>query len=135
MKTTDSGHWTPETIDWQEIGADGTRYSLLEGRREQGTFSYAFLIPAGFWDPAHWHTQDARVFVASGVLWLGYGDRLDRSAMRAYRAGSFVLVPGGMRHFDGSDEETLIFGVASGPWSTHYVDPAHRPSAGTPSPV
>jgi hypothetical protein len=41
-------------------------------------------------------------------------------------------VPAGMPHFDGSHEDTLIIGVASGPWITTYADPSHRPSAGTP---
>ena len=54
--------WNLESLEWQDIGVDGTKYALLEGRRDlpgEG-FTYAFFIPAGFWDPAHWHTADAR---------------------------------------------------------------------------
>lgn len=124
-----------DTIAWQEIAPDGTRYALLEGSREGPgqPFSYAFFIPGGFWDPPHWHTGDARVFVARGTLWLGYGEVMDRARAKAYPAGSYVLVPAGMRHFDGSDEDTLILGVGLGPWRTHYVYPAHQASAGTPT--
>lgn len=123
-----------DRIDWQEIASDGTRYSLLEGRRDLSgsAFSYAFFIPAGFWDPPHWHTADARVFVVRGTLYLGYGETMDRSQARAYPEGSYVVVPKDHRHFDGSDEDTLIFGTAVAPWSTLYVDPSHRASAGTP---
>lgn len=126
--------WHPDAIPWQETAPDGTRYALLEGTRDRAgePFTYAFHIPAGFWDPAHSHSADARVLVVRGTLWLGYGEALDRAAMVAYPAGSFVLVPAGAWHFDGSDEDTLILGVALGPWSTTYVDPDHRPSAGTP---
>ena len=132
---TPPGDWQPDDIAWQEKGADGTRYALLEGRRdaEGVSFSYAFFNPAGFWDPAHWHSADARVFVARGTLYLGYGETLDKSTARAFPAGSFVVVPAGMRHFDGSDEDTLIFGTATGPWATLYVDPSHASSAGTPA--
>ena len=72
--------WHPDDIPWQDVSADGTRYALLDGDRQSGPFCYAFFIPAGFWDPAHWHSRNARVFVASGTLWLGYGDRFDRAA-------------------------------------------------------
>jgi hypothetical protein len=133
----DAAAWTAASIPWQEIGADGTKYALLDGVRDQTgvPFSYAFFIPKGFWDPPHRHTADARVFVASGTLYLGYGETEDRSRLQAFPAGSYVIVPANAIHFDGSDEDTLIFGTAIGPWSTHYVDKSHAPSAGTPKAV
>jgi hypothetical protein len=137
MKLEFGQAWQAGEIPWQEIGADGTKYALLEGRRDVlgQAFSYAFFIPAGFWDPAHWHTQDARVFVVSGTLYLGYGDELNPEMnpeqLQAFPAGSFVLVPANARHFDGSHEDTLIVGVANGVWATHYVDSSIQPSAGT----
>lgn len=126
--------WHPDHIEWQEIGADGTKYALLEGNRntEGEAFTYAFFIPAGFWDPAHWHTQDARVAVMQGTLYLGYGDEHSEADLKAYPAGSYVLVPANARHFDGSLEDTLIIGTAVGRWATHYVNPLHQASAGTP---
>lgn len=133
-ETTPHAAWDPETIKWDDIAPDGTRYALLEGRRNVvgAAFSYAFFIPAGFWDPAHHHTADARVFVAKGALSLGYGRELAPAQAICYPAGSFLIVPAGADHFDGALEDTLIFGTAVGPWSTRYVDAAHRPSAGTP---
>jgi hypothetical protein len=127
-------HWFPDTVDWQDTGDDGTRYALLSGNRTTPglVFTYAFLIPPGFWDPPHWHTQTAHVFVAKGTLQLGYGSVHDRAALIAFPAGAFVEVPADARHFDGAEEETIIFGVACGPWATHYVQPGRVPSAGTP---
>jgi hypothetical protein len=125
--------WKLESFEWQDIGADGTKYSLLEGRRDipgEG-FTYAFFIPAGFWDPVHWHTADARVVVLKGTLYLGYGTEMDHSKLEAFPAGSVVLVPANAKHFDGSDEDTLIVGMAIGPWSTHYGDSSVQASAGT----
>jgi hypothetical protein len=115
------GAWTPDTIPWQEIAADGSKYALLDGDKKAGAFSYAFFLPAGMWDQPHWHSQDSRVFVASGALQLGYGEIFDRAALRLYPAGSFLSVPGGARHFDGAEIDTLIFGAARGPWATHYA--------------
>lgn len=130
---TEAEAWHPDTIVWQETGSDGTRYALLEGRRDVPgqPFTYAFFIPAGFWDPAHHHTADARVVVLRGTLYLGYGEAHAEEALQAYPAGSVVLVPAGARHFDGSHQDTLIVGVAVGPWSTHYADQEASSSAGT----
>ena len=122
-----------ESIEWQDVGADGTRYALLEGRRDRPgeAFAYAFQMPAGFWDPPHWHTSDAHVTVVKGTLELGYGEEFDPDYLTAFPAGSELVVPANARHFDGSNEETLIVGRAVGAWSTHYVDARNEGSAGT----
>lgn len=129
---TDFLCWQPETIQWQDIAPDGTKYALLEGSRRSGLFTYAFFIPTGFWDYPHFHTQDARIFVAQGCLKLGYGRELNKEKARLFPAGSVLLVPADAEHFDGAEEDTLIFGVASGPWRTDYVNPERQSSAGTP---
>lgn len=128
--------WKVESITWERAAPNGTRYALLEGVRERPgvAFSYAFSIPAGVWDSPHSHSATARVFVARGVLKLGYGDGADRSRAIAYPAGSYLVVPAGAVHFDGADEDTIIIGTAVGPWSTTYVDGSAPASAGTPLP-
>jgi len=126
--------WTTESIPWQAQAPNGTRFSLLEGTRtEPGTsFTYAFFIPAGTWDGPHWHSTTARVFVAKGALRIGYGEHFDRTTAKTYPAGSLVVVPAHAVHFDGADVETVIIGVATGVWSTTYLDGSKPASAGTP---
>jgi hypothetical protein len=126
--------WTLASIPWQTQAPDGTKYALLEGSRDRAgkTFTYAFFIPAGVWDNPHWHSVTARVFVAKGELGIGYGDHVDVSRANRYPTGSFVVVPGGRRHFDGADIDTIIIGVATGRWSTTYLDGSKPASAGTP---
>lgn len=126
--------WTVESIPWQTSGANGTKYALLEGRRDEAgvPFSYAFFIPAGVWDSPHDHSVTARVFVARGTLKIGYGAAMDKGKATAYPAGSYVVVPATAVHFDGSDEDTLIIGTAIGPWATTYRDGSSPASAGTP---
>lgn len=124
---------TPATIPWGPPAADGSRFAVLEGQREVAgqPFSYAFALPAGLWDKPHSHSTTARVFVLKGTLHLGYGQTMDKAKAQRFPAGSYVVVPAGAVHFDGSDEETIILGVASGVWATHYVD-GSAGSAGTP---
>ena len=125
--------WTLDKIQWQEVAADGTKYSLLEGQRDVPgeAFTYAFFIPAGFWDPAHWHTADAWIIVLKGILYLGYGDKHADEKLQAFGVGSYIPVPANAKHFDGSSKDTVIIGTAVGPWATHYVDASVVPSAGT----
>lgn len=78
-------------------------------------------MPAGFWDPPHSHVADARVVVLSGALRLAYGTELDRARAARHPAGSYLFVPAGHVHFDGTDEDTVILGTAVGPWSTDYA--------------
>ncbi|OSZ72005.1 hypothetical protein CAP39_01090 [Sphingomonas sp. IBVSS1] len=124
---------TPDTIPWGPPAADGSRFALLDGRRDVAgqSFSYAFALPPGGWDAPHSHSSTARIFVLKGVLKLGWGPTMDKARARAFPAGSFVVVPAGAVHFDGADEETIILGVASGVWATRYVDGGSG-SAGTP---
>jgi len=132
----DTAGWTPHDIPWQTAAPNGTRFALLEGvrNRENVAFSYAFSIPASVWDGPHSHSATARVFVVKGTLRIGYGTVLDKRRAIAYPAGSYVVVPAGAIHFDGSDEDTVIIGTAVGPWSTTYVDGSAPTSAGTPIP-
>lgn len=126
--------WTVAAIPWQTRAANGTRFALLEGRRDRPgvPFSYAFFIPAGTWDAPHAHSATARVFVARGALRIGFGEDPDHAAAITYPAGSYVVVPAGAVHFDGADEDTVIIGTARGVWSTRYRDGSAPASAGTP---
>ncbi|NIJ08871.1 quercetin dioxygenase-like cupin family protein [Sphingomonas vulcanisoli] len=127
--------WTADTIPWQSAAPNGTKFALLEGNREKAytAFSYAFYIPASVWDSPHYHSATARVFVAKGTLKIGYGTVTNRGQAKSYPAGSYVIVPAGTVHFDGSDEDTIIIGTAIGPWTTTYLDGSSPASAGTPS--
>lgn len=125
----------PDKIIWDRVNPDGTKFALLEGVRDKTgvPFSYAFFIPAGVWDAAHAHAATARVFVARGVLKLGYGSKINRVAATSFPAGSYLVVPANAPHFDGAGVDTIIIGTAIGPWSTEYVDARATPTAGSPS--
>lgn len=112
-------------VEWQEIADDGTSYTLLEGDKQdpQAGFSYLLRLPAGVWDRPHWHTGPARLLVLSGELCLGLGSAYAPTQAKRYPAMSMLFVPALEVHFDGCEMDTLVFGVAQGPWATHYVPP------------
>jgi hypothetical protein len=116
--------WTADTIPWQETSADGSRFALLEGRRDVpgGAYTYAAFVPKGVWSKAHFHTQATRLVVLRGSLWLGFGDKADRASMTAYPVGSYLMVPGGTRHFDGAEEDTVVIATAIGVSETVHLE-------------
>jgi quercetin dioxygenase-like cupin family protein len=115
--------WTPATIRWQEVNPDGTKYSVLQGRRDVPgeAFTYAFFIPAGYWEH-HWHSADARVAVVRGELKVSFGPALDKAHAKGHGVGSFILVPKNVQHTMGATVDTIIIGTAVGPWATHRHD-------------
>jgi uncharacterized RmlC-like cupin family protein len=112
----------PAEIVWETSYADGSKSATLIGTRDPGVqFTYAFFIPAGLWDQPHSHPADAHLHVASGALAIGYGDKFEPEVAVRHPAGSFIFVPAGLTHFDGSDQDTILIGTATGPWSTDYM--------------
>jgi quercetin dioxygenase-like cupin family protein len=127
--------WSADTIPWSEARPGGAQRTILEGElsAEGEVVSYAFRMPDGAWFPAHTHSSAARVFVLKGVLLLGEGSTSDRSRVRRIKAGEVVLVPAGLPHFEGAEGETVIIGVAIGPWTTRFLEntaaPVVKPAA------
>jgi quercetin dioxygenase-like cupin family protein len=113
--------WDAKSITWQNVYPDGTKWSVLEGDKEEPgkAFTYAFFIPAGYWEH-HSHNQDARVAVISGALRVAVGHEMDRKGAKAYPVGSYLLVPANVEHTMGADVDTIIIGTAMGPWKTHH---------------
>lgn len=118
--------WNLTSISWDTTFQDGSRLAILEGPRNipGKAFSYAFFLPDGKWVTPHWHCADARVFVASGTLLLGYGERFDKNATQKFTPGSYLLVPYKVSHFEGAEGDVIIFGTGAGPWCTyeHPID-------------
>jgi len=119
--TPPAAAWNERAIVWPAADTDGTKFVFLEGRNDRPgrTFSYAYFMPAGYWEH-HWHSGEVRVFVMSGALRVSYGDKLDSASARTYPAGAFLYVPAGKAHTMGADVNTIIIGIATGPWKPHY---------------
>jgi quercetin dioxygenase-like cupin family protein len=116
--------WNAETIVWQRLDGDGTKYAVLDGNREEAgkPFTYAFWMPGGVWVKPHTHTQQAHVVVVKGSIRLGYGSRMDKAATVLLKAGDYFVVRAGEAHFEGSDEECLIIGTPLGGWKTKELE-------------
>lgn len=116
--------WNAANIPWQPDDPPGCRYALLSGDRNdpKGVFTYAFALPGKVWAPAHVHSRDAHVLVVKGSLRLGIGRKTDRANTRLLRAGDLFIIRADQPHFEGSDEECIIYGVAQGGWKTTMIE-------------
>jgi hypothetical protein len=100
-----------------------SRVTNLAGARDQpGLFTQRLLLPANFCSPVHVHNQDLHGLVLRGTLWMGYPDSAGVLHGRNYERGSFVPVPAGQQHVEGSAVETEIHLSGIGPLRTTIAD-------------
>jgi quercetin dioxygenase-like cupin family protein len=102
--------------------------AVLEGDPgKKGPFTVRLQAPAGYKIPPHTHPTAERVTVISGALHLGMGDKLDEAAGQELAAGSFAVMPAGMKHFAWATDETVIQISSMGPFAIKYVNLADDP--------
>ena len=127
----------PEEIDWRPFAAfpPAVRLAVLAGNpSEPGPYVIRVRVPSDTKLMPHRHPEDRVYTVMSGVFYIGVGERFDPSAMRAYPAGSLIVLPGDTFHFHWARSGEYITQVtAIGPLGLEYLDPRDDPrrSAGT----
>src|SRR3982750_1476110 len=103
--------FTPLQVQWftPPYYTDGReRAHLLGDSSRGGPWIDRAKIPAGKRVLAHTHPQDEPVTVIEGTWYLGQGTKFDATKLKAYPAGSFVLIPAGVPHFVATKESTVI---------------------------
>jgi hypothetical protein len=101
--------------------------NLAGARDRPGLFTQRLLLPANWCGPVHLHDHDLHGLVLRGVLRMGFADSVGRLDVREYRAGSFVAVPAGRVHVEGSAVETEIHLSGIGPMVTTVLDSSTTP--------
>jgi hypothetical protein len=111
-------------LDAQDSGrATAPRVTNLAGARDRpGLFSQRLHLPANYCGPFHIHDHDLHGLVLRGILLMGFVDSAGTLEVREYSAGSFVPVPAGQVHLEGSPVETEIHLSGIGPLVTTVVD-------------
>jgi quercetin dioxygenase-like cupin family protein len=122
---------TPGDLKWADAPPSlppGAKMAVLEGDPgKKGPFTVRLQAPAGYKVPPHTHPTAERVTVISGALHLALGEKFDESAGQELSAGSFAVMPAGMKHFAWSPGETIIQISAMGPFAIKYVNPNDDP--------
>ena len=118
----------PGALSAQDTGrAAAPRVQNLAGARDRpGLFTQRLFLPAHYCGPLHTHDGDLHGLVLRGVLQMGFEDSAGRIEVREYPVGSFVPVPAGRPHVEGSPVETEIHLSGIGPVRTTVVDSTRR---------
>jgi uncharacterized RmlC-like cupin family protein len=117
---------TPQEVRWftPPYYTDGRERAQLLGDSSQGgAWIDRAKIPVGKRVLAHTHPQDEPVTVIEGTWFLGEGTRFDSTKLKAYPAGSFILIPAGVPHFVAAMDGTVIIQLSgNGKFQTEYVE-------------
>jgi uncharacterized RmlC-like cupin family protein len=118
--------FTPAQVPWftPSYYTDGRqRAQLLGDSSRGGPWIDRAKIPAGKRVLAHTHPQDEPVTVIEGTWYLGQGTKFDATKLKAYPAGSFVLIPAGVPHFVATKESTVIIQLSGNDkFQTEYLE-------------
>src|SRR5882672_266690 len=130
----DLGHvmLTPSQVQWQTGPASlpsGAQIAVLDGDPSQAGMSYTIglKMPDGYRVPPHWHPMDASVNVVQGSFIMGVGEKVDPAQAQEMTAGSYMRVSKGVRHYEWTKGETIIYVYGLGPLDTIYVNSADDP--------
>jgi uncharacterized RmlC-like cupin family protein len=103
---------------------DGRQRAQLFGDSTQGgTWIDRAKIPGGARVVAHTHPQDELVTVIEGTWYLGEGAKFDDAQLKAYPAGSFIVIPAGIPHFVAAKEGTVVVQLSgTRKFQTNYLE-------------
>jgi len=118
--------FTPTQVRWftPSYYTDGRERAQLFGDSGQGgVWVDRAKIPAGARVLAHTHPHDEMVTVIEGTWYLGEGPAFDPAKLKAYPAGSFIVIPAGVPHFVGAKEGKVIIQLSGdGKFQTDYLE-------------
>ena len=102
---------TAEQVGWSTppYYKDGRQRAQLFGDSSQGgAWIDRVRIPPAMRVLAHTHPQDELVTVIEGTWYVGEGERFDRAKLKAYPAGSFIVIPAGTPHFVAANDGPVV---------------------------
>jgi hypothetical protein len=117
---------TPLDIRWftPTYYTDGRQRAQLFGDSSKGgNWIDRVRIPGGSRVLAHTHPDDEIVTVIEGSWYLGLGEAFDQAKLKAYPAGSFILIPADVPHFVAVKDGPVIVQISGhGTFRTNYLE-------------
>jgi quercetin dioxygenase-like cupin family protein len=106
----------------------GAQIAVLAGDPgKPAPYTVRLKFPAGYDIPAHSHPTDENVTVVSGDLFMGMGNKLNKTGAMPLGRGGYALMPANANHFAFTKAETTILLYGVGPVEFKYVNPADDP--------
>ena len=128
MESVATAQWGPAP----PVLPPGAQIAVLAGDPTKAApYTVRLKFPANYDIPAHSHPTDENVVIVSGELYMGMGEKLDRTAGMGLAVGGFGLMPANANHFAYTKGETTIVLFGVGPVEFKYVNPADDPRTAT----
>ena len=126
----------PEDVRFKSALGIGPEQAVLFGDPSKpGLYVIRVRFPPGAHSNPHFHSQDRHATVIKGVWWNGVGEELDFNKAIPMKAGSYVLHPANVVHWDGAgDEEVVVQIIGEGPVETTAVGATDAPRVYWPKP-
>ena len=131
--STAHGQQAPDASDglkWINAPASlpaGAKVAMLQGDlATSGAFTFRLKLPAGYQLKPQSSPAVNRLFVVSGALNFGTGDKFDNARTMPLYSG-YAHWPNNGSYFAYTKEETVIEIEGVGPWAVKYVNPADDP--------
>ena len=116
----------PQDIQWftPAYYTDGRQRAHLRGDSTKGgEWIDRVRIPAASRILPHTHPQEEVVTIVEGTWYVGVGEKFDETKLRAYPAGSFIVIPENVPHFLATKKDPAIVQVSGhGIFQTNYVE-------------
>ena len=124
MTTLNDTQWGPAP----PLVPAGAQIAVLNGDpTKAGPYTVRFKFPANYDIPAHSHPGDENVVVSSGELFMGMGNKLDRTHGKGLPVGGYAFMPANINHFAFTKVETTLLLYGIGPVDFKYVNPKDDP--------
>jgi quercetin dioxygenase-like cupin family protein len=112
---------TPSSITWMPGTGQIPKtvgVAVLEGNpTKPGPFVVRLNIPDGTKFPVHYHDDTERLTIISGTFMAGIGTKFDATKMVALTAGSYCVLPAGLRHYAMAKGRTVVQLAGNGPFA------------------
>ena len=111
--------WGATDLKWEAMpGVEGVQVATLWGDMSKGGYGAFVRLPADQKHPLHIHTHSLKVVIISGEFVYGPEGGPEQS----YGAGSYLMIPGGLKHSSASgSSELLMFQESTGKWDLKPV--------------
>ena len=103
--------FTPSTVKWEAGTGEfkGLTVAWMSGDpMKGGPWTVRLKAPAGAKFPVHYHNDTEMVTVISGTFAAAIGDKFDASKLMALPAGSYVVIPAGMKHYAMAKTDCIV---------------------------
>jgi anti-sigma factor ChrR (cupin superfamily) len=114
--------WPAGDVKWSEMkgGPPGIMYADLWGHIDKGAYGSLIKLPAGLKNPLHTHSSDTKLVVVSGTFLY----TPDGGTEQRLGPGSYLMVPGGLKHMSGvsDDGPCEVFQEGPGKFDFHPAE-------------